>query len=277
MAGRASWKGYLTIDALSCQVGLYTAVSSSDRLSFHIINRKTGNRVERQFIDGETGKPVSREDQVKGYRLDSGDYIVIEGDEIASVVPESDKTLAVESFIGWNDIDKLFFDRPYYLAPADREGHEVLALIAAGMRAKKVVALGRAVLFRRYRTMLIRPEGSELIATLLNFDYEVRSAQDAFKDVPSVKLTGEMLDLAGHIIGTKRGEFDPATYDDRYEAALAELVKAKIEGKPLPQKPAPREEKVVSLLDALRESAGLGTAPKAKSQAKALSRRKKAG
>jgi DNA end-binding protein Ku len=145
------------------------------------------------------------------------------------------------------------------------------------MRTKKVVALARAVLFRRYRTMLIRPQGTELIATLLNFDYEVRSAQDAFKDVPPVKLTGEMLDLAGHIIGTKRGEFDPATYDDRYEAALTELVKAKIEGKSLPQKPAPPEEKIVSLLDALKESAHLGAASKAKSQTKAQSRRKKAG
>jgi DNA end-binding protein Ku len=278
MAGRASWKGNLTIDALSCQVGLYTAVSSSDRLSFNIVNRKTGHRVERQFVDSETGKPVSREDQVKGYRLDDGGYIVIEDEEMASVVPQNDKTLAIESFIGWNDIDKLFFDRPYYLAPTDREATDALSLIATAMRTRKVAALGHAVLFRRYRTLLIRPRDNGLMATLLNFDYEVRSAEDAFKDVPSLKLTGEMLDLAGHIIGTRKGAFDPATYEDRYETALTELVKAKIEGRPLPSKTEPKEDKVVSLMQALRESAKLDAAPKAKPRkAKAEPVRKEAG
>jgi DNA end-binding protein Ku len=258
MTTRASWRGYLTIEALSCPVALYTAVSSADRLSFNIVNRKTGHRVERQFVDSETGRPVSREEQVKGYRLEQGDYIIVEDDEIASITPHGDKTLTVESFIGSDDIDKLFFERPYYLAPGPGEGDEVLALVAEAMRARNVAALARAVLFRRYRTMLIRPQEDGLIATLLNFDYEVRSASDAFKAIPDVKITGEMLDLAGHIIGTKNGKFDPADYEDRYEAALVELVKAKIEGKPIPKNKPAKEEKVVDLLQALRESAGLG-------------------
>jgi DNA end-binding protein Ku len=258
MTTRASWRGFLTIEALSCPVALYTAVSSADRLSFNIINRKTGHRVERQFVDSETGKPVSRDDQVKGYRLEQGDYIIIGDDEIASITPHGDKTLTVESFIDSDDIDKLFFERPYYLAPGPGEGGEVLALIAEAMRARKVTALARAVLFRRYRTMLIRPREDGLIATLLNFDYEVRSAKEAFKAIPDLKITDEMLDLAGHIIATKQGEFNPAAYEDRYEAALVELVKAKIEGKPLPKKKPAKEEKVVDLLQALRESAGLG-------------------
>ncbi|TCR82431.1 Ku protein [Rhizobium sp. BK376] len=258
MTTRASWRGFLTIEALSCPVALYTAVSSADRLSFNIINRKTGHRVERQFVDSETGKPVSRDDQVKGYRLEQGDYIMIEDDEIASITPHGDKTLTVESFIDSDDIDKLFFERPYYLAAGPGEGDEVLALIAEAMRARKVTALARAVLFRRYRTMLIRPHEDGLIATLLNFDYEVRSAKEAFKAIPDLKITDEMLDLAGHIIGTKQGEFNPAAYEDRYEAALVELVKAKIEGKPLPKGKPAKEEKVVDLLQALRESAGLG-------------------
>src|SRR6478735_3457694 len=99
MAARASWKGHLKVGDLVCAVGLYTAVSVSDRISFNIINRKTGHRVERQFIDGETGKPVERDDQVKGYRLDSGEYILIEGEELAELVPESDKVLNVQSFV----------------------------------------------------------------------------------------------------------------------------------------------------------------------------------
>lgn len=279
MAARASWKGQLTIGSLSCPVALYTAISSSDRLSFNIINRKTRHRVEREFVDSETGKPVQREDQVKGYRLDDGDYLIVESEELASVVPEADKVLAVESFIGQDDIDKLFFERPYYLAPASGEDDEALSLVAEAMRAKKVAALAHAVLFRRYRTMLIRPQADGLIATLLNFDYEVRSAKDAFKHIPDLKIEGEMLELAGHIIGTKQGKFDPAGYEDRYEAALTELVKAKIEGKPLPAKKPRKEEKVVDLMKALRESARLGGNPtKApKGKASPSTRQKKAG
>jgi DNA end-binding protein Ku len=269
MAARASWKGQLTIEALSCSVGLYTAVSSSERLSFHIVNRKTGNRVERQFVDSETGKPVERDQQVKGYRLDDGDYLLMEGDELASVIPESDKVLSIESFIGWNDIDKLYFDRPYFLMPVEEDDGEVMALIAEAMRKQKVAALAHAVLFRRYRTLLIRPYEKGLIATLLNFDYEVRSEAEAFEEIPEVKVTGEMLELASHIIGTKKGSFDPAAFDDRYEAALVELVKAKVEGKALPKKQPPKEEKVVDLMQALRESAGMAKPSKAGSKAKA--------
>src|SRR5215510_8419062 len=103
MAARASWKGHLKVGDLACAVGLYTAASSSDRLSFNIINRRTRNRVERQFIDSETGRPVDHDDQVKGYRMESGDYIVIEGDEIAEIMPESDKVLNVRSFIPFDE------------------------------------------------------------------------------------------------------------------------------------------------------------------------------
>lgn len=277
MAARASWKGQLTIEALSCSVGLYTAVSSSERLSFHIINRKTGNRVERQFVDSETGKPVDREQQVKGYRLDDGDYLLMEGDELASVIPQSDKVLAIESFIGWDDIDKLYFDRPYFLMPVEDDDREVLALIIETMRKQKVAALAHAVLFRRYRTLLIRPYAKGLIATLLNFDYEVRSEAEAFEEIPKIKVTSEMLELASHIIDTKKGGFDPAAFDDRYEQALVDLVKAKIEGKPLPKKQPVREEKVVDLMQALRESAGMAKPSRSKAKAKPAPARKKAG
>lgn len=174
MAARASWKGHLKVGDLACAVGLYTAVSSSDRVSFNIVNRRTGHRVERQFVDSETGKPVERDDQVKGYRMESGDYILIEGDEISEIMPESDKVLDVKGFILFDGIDKLYFDRPYYLAPVDEHDAEALALIARGMLDGNVAALAEAVLFRRNRTLLIRVHDDHIIATMLNFDYEVR-------------------------------------------------------------------------------------------------------
>jgi DNA end-binding protein Ku len=182
----------------------------------------------------------------------------LEPEEIAATVPQSDKSLAVAAFIPCADIDDLYFDRPYYLAPADRHAEEAYVLIRDGMRAKNVAAIGEAVLFRRLRKLLIRPYGSGLAATMLNFNHEVRSAADAFDEVPKVKIKDEMIDLARHIIETKTGRFDPAAFDDRYEAALVELVKAKIEGREIAPPRRREPEKVVDLMAALRESAGLG-------------------
>ncbi|MGV2186607.1 non-homologous end joining protein Ku [Rhizobium rhizogenes] len=258
MAPRAQWKGFLKFGEVSCPVALYTASSTSDRISFHTLNRATGNRVRREFIDSETGKPVPREDQIKGYEINKDDYIALEPEEVAAAVPESDKVLRVEAFLGCADIDDVYFDRPYYLAPSARASEEAFALIREGMRRKKVAAIAQAVLFRRLRTLLIRALGKGLIATTLNFDYEVRSAKDAFDDVPEMKIKGEMLDLAEHIINTKLGAFDASEFDDRYEAALTELVKAKIEGKAIPKRKPPKVTKVTNLMEALRQSAGMG-------------------
>ncbi|BCP51559.1 non-homologous end joining protein Ku [Kaistia sp. 32K] len=257
MAPRAIWKGYLKVAEILCPVALYTAASTSDRIAFHTINRNTGHRIRRQFVDQDTGKPVETDDQVKGYEIGSGEYVQLDADEIASAQPESDKTLAVETFLPVDAVDDVYFDRPYYLAPADKPAQEAYALIRDGMQASGAVAIARAVLFRRMRSVLIRAEENGMVATTLSFDYAVRPAREVFDDIPKLKLEGEMLKLAEHIISTKRGSFDPAAFHDRYEEALGELVKAKLEGKtftpPAPQKTA----KVVDLMAALRESAGV--------------------
>lgn len=256
MAPRANWKGHLRIGDVSCPVALYTAASTNDRIAFHTINRQTGHRVRRQFVDLDTGKPVEAGEQVKGYEIGTDDYIVLEPDEIAAAVPESDKTLDVSAFVALGEVDDVYFDRPYYLAPDGKHAGEAYGLIREGLKAKKVAALACTVLFRRLRTVLVRADGDGLVATTLNFDYEVRSAEAAFADLPEIRIEGEMLDLARHIIDTKRGRFDPAKFDDRYEAALAELVKAKLEGRKPPAKVSPQQGKVIDLMAALRESAG---------------------
>jgi DNA end-binding protein Ku len=275
VAPRANWKGFLKIAEITCPVALYTAASTSERIAFHTINRATGNRVRRQFVDSETGKPVERDDQVKGYEIGSGEYVVLEPEEVAAAVPNSDKTLSVDAFIRCRDIDDVYFDKPYYLAPSDPHAEEVFVLIRDGMRAQKVVALAQTVLFRRVRTLLVHAHGDGLIATTLNFDYEVRPAKDAFDTVPDLKVKGEMLELAEHIIRTKQGKFDPATFDDRYEAALADLVKAKLEGRKIEPRKPPKAGKVVDLMAALRESAGM-KAKNAKPPAKSRSAETKA-
>lgn len=269
MATRALWKGHLSVGELNCAVALYAAATTSDRVSFHIVNRKTGNRVRREYVDEETGKPVDRDDQVKGYETSKGNYVLLEPDEIAAAVPERDKTLAVESFVACDDVDTVYFDKPYFVAPADEAAEEAFAVMREGMRKKKVVALARAVLFRRVRTLLIRPRGCGLLANTLNFDYEVRAADDAFDAVPEMKIKGEMLDLAKHIIDTKSGTFDPSAFDDRYDAALAELVKAKAEGREIEKPKRKREGKVIDLMEALRESAAAAGKEKRNAKKKA--------
>lgn len=257
MAPRASWKGFLTVGALSSAVGLYAAASTSERISLHMVSRKSGHRLRRQYVDEETGQPVETDEQVRGYEVSKGEYVTIAPEEAAAVLPDNDKTISIDAFLPCDGIDTVYLDRPYFLAPVDEAAAEVFDLLRRGMAAQKVAALGEALLFRRVRKLLIRPagEGGALLASTLSFDYEVRSAEEAFADVPDVKITAEMRELATHIIKTKAGTFDPEAYQDRYETALSELVRAKMEGKPLPKAAPRKEEKVVDLLAALRASA----------------------
>lgn len=271
MAPRANWKGFLKIGELTCAVALYTAASTSERIAFHTLNRKTGNRVRREFVDSETGKLVERDDQVKGYEDTNGHYIVFETEEVAAAVPNADKMLDADMFISCDEIDDVYFDKPYYLSPSDKQSLEVFTLIRDGLEKKNVAAIAETVLFRRVRKLLIRPHRNGLVASTLNFEYEVRSAEDAFSDTPKLKIEKELLDLADHIISGKMGKFDPSKFDDRYEDALTEVVKAKLEGRKIKPRPAPEPTKVVNLMDALRQSAGVKTETKRPSKKSAKS------
>lgn len=254
MASRAVWKGWLRVDEISCAVALHVVASTSDRAVFHAISRKSGHRLRRRLVDAESGVAVARDDQVKGFEVEPGRFVVLEPDEIRDLVPEGDKTLDVECFLPCRSIDTLYLERPYHLVPADPAAVSTFGLLRAGLLARDAAALARAVLFRRVRRLLVRPHGEGMIADLLNFDYEVRDADEALSGVPPVKVTAEMLDLARHIIDSRAGSFDPASVDDRYKGRVAEMVRAKIAGKPLPRRRA-EPPRVVSLLDALRESA----------------------
>jgi DNA end-binding protein Ku len=273
MSPRANWKGRIRLGEVAIGVALYTAATTSDRIALHMINRAAGNRLRMTSVDASTGKPVDKDDEVMGYERDTDDYLLFEAEEIASAVPSSDKTLPVQAFLPCHEIDTLYFDRPYYLAPADAASVEAFVVLRDGMERQKVAAIARTVLFRRLRSLLIRPHGAGFIAHTMNFDYEVRSAESAFADIREIKIEGEMLALAEHIIETKLGDFNPAEFDDRYEAALADLVRAKLEGRPLPRQKAAPEAKVVDLMAALRESA---KSAKAKPKP-AKSARRKAG
>jgi len=254
MPPRSSWKGYLKLSLVSCPVALYPASTTSERIRFNTLNRKTGNRVKRQFIDAETGEVVENEDQVRGYGIARGQYIMIEDDELSAIALESTHTIDIESFAPRSSIDERYLDTPYYIAPDDRVAQEAFVVIRETMRKKKMVGIARVVLQRRERILKIEPLGKGLLATSLRYGNEVRQADSYFEDVPDVMLSDEMIDLASHIIERKQAPFDPARFNDRYEEAMAELIKSKQGGMLLQSAPAPRPANVINLMDALRRS-----------------------
>jgi len=256
MAPRAYWKGYLKLSLVSCPIALYPASSSSERVSFNRINKKTGNRLKQQNVDSVTGEPVEREDIGRGYEYAKGQYIQVEDDELQKIQIESTHTIDIESFVPRAEIDDRFLDSPYYIAPTDKVGQEAFAVIRDAIRDKKMVALGRIVLTRREHVVMLEAFDKGLLATTLRYAYEVRSQADFFEDIPDIKLPAEMRELAAHIIDTKAGKFDPKSFEDHYENALTELLRRKQAGRIVePIRDAePEERKVINLMDALRAS-----------------------
>ena len=261
MAPRPNWKGYLKLSLVSCPVALYPATTTSERVSFRTLNRGTGNRVRRQFVDEQTGDPVETEDQIKGYEVAKGEFIRIEDDELKSVQLESNHTIDIERFVPRSDVDQLYLDTPYYLAPTDRVGEEAFAVIRDAMRTEKVVGLARVVLFRRERILMLEPREKGIVATSLHFANEVNAASGYFDEIPDLELPKQMLELATHIIDKMGGTFEPDQFEDRYENALIELIRSKQKGMPIKPQPTHRQTNVINLMDALRRSVEGATGP----------------
>jgi DNA end-binding protein Ku len=266
MAPRATWKGYLKLSLVSCAVNLYPASSSSSRVSFNTLNRKTGHRVKRQFVDAETGEVVENEDQVKGYPVAKDSFLVIDDDELDKIEIESTHTIDIEKFVPRAEVDPRYLEAPYYIAPSERVAEEAFAIIRDAMSDEKVVGLGRVVMARRERVMMLEPLGKGLVGTVLRYSSEVRNEGSYFEEIPDLKLPDEMKDLAHVIIERKAGHFSPEEFTDRYEDAVVALIRAKQAGMPAkaPEQPT-RPSNVVSIMDALRKSiaASGGAAPAA--------------
>jgi DNA end-binding protein Ku len=265
VAPRAYWKGYLKLSLVSCPIALSPATSSSERISFRQINKQTGNRLRQQLVDEVTREPVDAADKGKGYEVDKGVYIEVDDDELEAIEVESKHTIEIDRFVPAAQIDKRFYDSPYYVVPTDTVGQEAFAVIRDAMRGKGMVALGRIVLAKRERVIALEPYGKGLLGTTLRYGYEVRKPEEYFDGIQDIKVPNEMLKLAEHILDTKKGDFEPAEFEDHYETALVELLRKKQAGfKPPKQKEqaaAPRN--VINLMDALRRSveAERGAAP----------------
>jgi DNA end-binding protein Ku len=262
--GRAYWKGYLKLSLVTCPVALYPASSQADKTHFHQINRKTGNRLRQQMVDEETGRVVGKEQKGRGYEVAKGKYVEIEPEELDAVEVESTHTIDIDTFVPEEEIDKRYYERPYYVVPDAKSGEEAFAVIRDAMKDKGRVALARIVFANREHIMAIEPWGKGLLGTTLRYDYEVRDEHEVFKGIPSPRVPKEMVHLAAHILDKKAGHFDPAKFKDEYELALRKLVKRKAAGKTIERtEPVEDRSNVIDLMAALQQSLGRG---KSKSQ-----------
>ncbi len=255
MAPRPNWKGFLKLSLVSCAVALYPATTTNQRIRFNIINRKTGNRIRNEVVDVDTGEPVEAEDRVKGYQFEKGQYVLVEEDELDNVALESTHTIDITEFVPMSDVDTIFLDESFYLVPQDATAQEAFAVIREAMRKEELAGLARVVIYRREHLLILRPRGKGLLATALRYKNEVRDEKDYFDDIENIKIPPDMLKLAVHILETKRGHFNPEKFEDRYESALQDLIKAKRSGKAPPIVSEPQPSNVINLMDALRRSA----------------------
>ena len=220
---RAFWKGYLKLSLVSCPIAIYTGTSATERVSFRQINRKTGNRLRQQLVDEVRREPVEGEDKGRGYEYAKNAYIPVDDEELDALSVESKHTIEIDSFVPREQIDERYLDSPYYITPDGQVGQAAFAVIREAMRGKDMVALGRVVLAKRERVIMLQPWDKGLLATTLRYPYEIRDAKEYFDDIPDVKVEPEMLELAQHILQSKATDFDPSQSVDRYEEAVVEV------------------------------------------------------
>jgi DNA end-binding protein Ku len=264
---RPYWKGYLKLSLVTCPIALYTASSSTEPVSFRQINKQTGNRLRQQLVDEVTREPIEGPDKGRGYEYAKNAYIPVDDDELDAIAIESNHTIEIDSFVPREQIDQRYLDSPYYVIPNDRAGQDAFAVIREAVRGKSMVALGRVVLAKRERVIILEPWDKGLMGTTLRYPYEIRDAKEYFGDIPNAKVEPDMLKLAEHILQNKAADFDPSQFVDRYEDAIVEMLRKKQAGIEVSRERAvPRPQNLVNLTEALRRSVAQENAASAPSK-----------
>jgi DNA end-binding protein Ku len=254
MAPRAYWKGYLKLSLVSCPVALFPASSEREKISFHQLNKNTGNRIKYRKVDAETGDEVESGDIIKGYQVGKGEYLQLEPEELEAIAIESKRTIEIDEFVPRKEIDELYQNNPYYIVPDGEVGQQAFAVIREAIRQEGMVAIGKVVFTSREHIIALEARGKGMMGMTLRYPYEVRKEDEYFDDIADEKIPKDMLELASHIVASKAGHFKPEKFEDQYEDALKELLKKKQSGQKI-EAPRDREpSKVVNLMDALRRS-----------------------
>ena len=259
--GRPTWEGHLRLSLVTCPVALYSATERSAEIHFHLINPETNNRIRMQTVDAGTGETVERADLVRGFEVSKNKYVLLDKAEMDAVRLESTRILDIEEFVNAADIDRIYWDEPYYLAPAGKTGIDAYAVILAAMSRQKKVALGRLVMHQRERICALEPRDKGILLTTLRTHAEIRDASDVF-DHALPRPGAGMLEIAEKIIAQQEAAFEPRHFTDRYENALRDLIARKKKGETVvTTAPEEEDEKVVDLMEALRRSLKGGGGP----------------
>ncbi len=283
MAARAYWQGQIRLALVSIPVEIYTATRSGAQIAFHQIHEPSGQRIKYEKVAPGVGA-VEPDEIVKGYEIGKGEYVLLEQDEIDAVKLESKKTLELTQFVDADEIDVLYYERPYFVVPADDLAEEAFIVLREALRRARKVGLGQLAMRGREYVVSLKPCGRGMILETLRYADEVQKAQGYFREIPDSEPDPELLDLAQTLIEKKAGKFDPKGFHDRYVDALRELIEKKKKAKGAkiledPDKPESRGSNVVDLMAALKKSLNTGdtkAAPKAKAPAKKAAPKKPA-
>jgi DNA end-binding protein Ku len=254
VAPRAYWKGYLKLSLVSCPIALFPATSEREKVSFHQLNKETGNRIRYRKVDVVTGDEVESADIVKGYEVAKGEYIELEPEELDAAAIDSKRVIEIDEFVPKAEIDELYLRDPYFIIPDGEVGQQAFAVIREAIRKEGMVALGKVVFTSREHIIALEPRDKGMVGVTLRYPYEVRQPEEYFDTIDDEKVPKDMLDLAIHIVDTKRGKFEPEKFEDHYENALKELLRKKQKGEKIERPREPARTNVVNLMEALRQS-----------------------
>ena len=257
---RPVWTGQIQISLVSFGVSLFPAVESKSEIRFHQLSRSTGERIRHQKVTGEGEEgPVEKDDIVKGYEYRKGEYVMIEPDEIKNLRIPSKRTLDVTQFVDMQEIVPEYFEKPYFVVPEDDSQAEAFGVVRKALQTTKKVALGKIAFSGREHLMAVMAPPDDklpgMVAYTMRYAEELRKPGSYFADIKKATIDSDQLALAKELIKRKTAKFDPEKFKDQYEAALREMVEAKLKHLPIPQdEPAPRSGKAINLMEALRKS-----------------------
>jgi len=258
MAPRPFWKGYLKLSLVTCPVALTPATSDADKVRFHTLNRRTGNRVVSRYVDAVSGRAVEEEDEATGYARDKTSSVVLEDEELEAVRLESARTIDIESFIPADGVDWVWYESPYYLTPDDPVGEEAYCVIRDAMRSTGMMGVSRLVLSRRERAILLKPRGNGVELWTLRYGNEVRDPRDVFASIRNVELDPALLGLVSQLIDERKRSWSPELVRDPVQERLLDLIEEKRRGATHHARREPETEhgpsNVVNIMDALKRS-----------------------